>query len=328
MEPACAVLEISPSTYYAAKKQEENPSVRDVRDGELKEEIMRVWKKKGRRVYGARKVWRELNREGITVARCTVERLMGDLGIADAAARRKRPRTTVPGPAGQERPSDLLEREVTAPAPNRRWVADITYVEVGRRGRLPWAPPRSTSALAKAPLNSPLTADRCTASPPHSPTWLPPPPPYSACRRPARLHPHHHPTLLLAPRLRTLLRLPLPRLHVVRRSPTRSAFRRQPPFPFRPQGELRPHGCVHTRRPVRGCQRWPARRRRQGSGRGPACHPPLAPAMRLPMAVSHPRGSLPRRRASHRRPGRSRGGERCRTRTLPQAHRELSRRGR
>ena len=73
---------------------------------------MRVWadKKIGRRVYGARKVWRQLCREGICVARCTVERLMGELGIAGAAARRKRPRTTVPAPAGQPRPSDLLER--------------------------------------------------------------------------------------------------------------------------------------------------------------------------------------------------------------------------
>jgi putative transposase len=129
VEPACAVLEISPSTYYAARKREENPPARDARDQELKEEIMRVWKNKGRRVYGARKVWRELNREGITVARCTVERLMGELGIAGAAARRKRPRTTIPAGPGQERPSDLLERDFTAPAPNRRWVADITYVD-------------------------------------------------------------------------------------------------------------------------------------------------------------------------------------------------------
>jgi putative transposase len=129
VEPACAVLEISPSTYYAAKKREENPPARDARDQELKEEITRVWKNKGRRVYGARKVWRELNREGITVARCTVERLMGELGIAGAAARRKRPRTTIPAGPGRERPSDLLERDFTAPAPNRRWVADITYVD-------------------------------------------------------------------------------------------------------------------------------------------------------------------------------------------------------
>ena len=129
MEPACAVLEISPSTYYAAKKREENPPARDARDEVLRKEVMRVWEEKGRGVYGARKVWLELRREGIEVARCTVERLMRDLGIAGVAARRKRPRTTVAGPPGAERPSDLLERDFTAPAPNRRWVADITYVE-------------------------------------------------------------------------------------------------------------------------------------------------------------------------------------------------------
>ena len=129
MEPACAVLEIAPSTYYAAKKREEELPAREARDAELKKEIMRVWKEKGRRVYGARKVWRQLHREGIDVARCTVERLMRELGIAGAAARRTRPRTTVAGPPGQGRPSDLLERDFTAAAPNRRWVADITYVE-------------------------------------------------------------------------------------------------------------------------------------------------------------------------------------------------------
>ena len=131
MEPACAVLEIPSSTYYAAKKREHEASARSVRDEWLKKEIMRVWadKKIGRRVYGARKVWRQLRREGIEVARCTVERLMSELGIAGVAARRKKPRTTVPAPAGQPRPSDLLERDFTAAAPARRWVADITYVD-------------------------------------------------------------------------------------------------------------------------------------------------------------------------------------------------------
>jgi putative transposase len=123
------VLEIAPSTYYAAKKREENPPARDARDEELKIEIMRVWKEKGRGVYGARKVWHELRREGTDVARCTVERLTGELGIAGASARRKRPRTTVPAGPGHERPSDLLERDFSAPAPNRRRVADITYVD-------------------------------------------------------------------------------------------------------------------------------------------------------------------------------------------------------
>lgn len=130
MEPACAVLEFPVSTYYAAKKRQREPSPRDSRDGWLKEQIRRVWedRKKGRRVYGARKVWLQLRREGIQVARCTVERLMKELGIAGAAARRKKPRTTVPD-AAESRPADLLERDFTAPAPNRRWVADITYVD-------------------------------------------------------------------------------------------------------------------------------------------------------------------------------------------------------
>jgi putative transposase len=94
-----------------------------------------VWedRQKGRRVYGARKVWRHLGREGITVARCTVERLMREMGIAGAAARRKKPRTTVPAPVGTPRPADLLERDFTADAPGRKWVADITYVEISGR---------------------------------------------------------------------------------------------------------------------------------------------------------------------------------------------------
>lgn len=85
-----------------------------------------MWEGPGRRVYGARKVWTQLNREGVAVARCTVERLMRELGLAGVCAVRKRPRTTV---AGVERPGDLLERDFTADAPDRRWVADITYVD-------------------------------------------------------------------------------------------------------------------------------------------------------------------------------------------------------
>jgi putative transposase len=129
VEPVCAVLEFPVSTYYAAKKRGREPSPRERRDEWLKKEITRVWedRKKGRRVYGARNVWRLLRREGIEVARCTVARLMKELGIAGASARRKKPRTTVPDAASQ-RPADLLGRDFTAPAPNRRWVADITYV--------------------------------------------------------------------------------------------------------------------------------------------------------------------------------------------------------
>lgn len=119
------MLEVAPSTYWAAKKRESDRPARAVRDEWLKGEILRVWKNPGRGLYGARKVWAQLRREGVEVARCTVERLMRDLGIAGVSASRKRPRTTVPG---AQRPSDLLERDFTAGAPNLRWVADITYV--------------------------------------------------------------------------------------------------------------------------------------------------------------------------------------------------------
>jgi putative transposase len=90
---------------------------------------MEVWKgNKGRELYGARKVWLEMNREGVVVARCTVERLMRELGIEGARSRRKRPHTTVPGDPA-DRPADLLDRCFDASRPNRRWVADITYVD-------------------------------------------------------------------------------------------------------------------------------------------------------------------------------------------------------
>ena len=117
------------SSYYFARKREASPTARDARDAVLKEKIMQAWKgEKGREVYGARKVWLELNAQGEVVARCTVERLMRDLGIAGVRPRRKRPATTVPGdPASM--PEDLLDRLFFAAAPNRRWVADITYVE-------------------------------------------------------------------------------------------------------------------------------------------------------------------------------------------------------
>jgi putative transposase len=123
-------LEFPASTYYAAKNRERQPSRRKRRDEWLKKQIMRVWndRAKGRRLYGARKVWRQLRREGIAAARCTVERLMRELGLQGAAGRRKKPRTTIPAPAGQQ-PADLVRRNFTAPAPNRRWVAGITYTD-------------------------------------------------------------------------------------------------------------------------------------------------------------------------------------------------------
>ncbi len=125
MEPICAVLEVSPPTFWAVKERESVPSARAVRDEWLKKEVLRVWHGPGRGLYGARKVWGQLNREGVGVVRCTVERLMRELGIAGVTASRKRPRTTLPG---RDCPVDLLERDFTADAPDLRWGADITYV--------------------------------------------------------------------------------------------------------------------------------------------------------------------------------------------------------
>ncbi len=116
---------IAPSTYYAHHKRQAAPSARTVGDGELKE-LIRHGYDTNYRVYGARKVWRELNRQGQDVARCTVERLMRELGIA-GAVRGKRVITTLPG--GQaDRAPDLLDRDCVAGAPNRCWVADFTHV--------------------------------------------------------------------------------------------------------------------------------------------------------------------------------------------------------
>jgi putative transposase len=89
--------------------------------------VRRVWNG-NRGVYGARKVWRQLRREGTEVARCTVERLMRRLGLA-GVVRGRRARTTIPADA-EARPQDLVNRNFTASAPNQLWVADITYVSI------------------------------------------------------------------------------------------------------------------------------------------------------------------------------------------------------
>jgi putative transposase len=115
-------LQVAPSTYYAAKSRP--PSARALRDEELKKEIMRVFNDNFG-VYGARKIWRQLLREGRQVARCTVERLMRELGIA-GAVRGKTRRTTIADPAAAKAP-DLVKRNFSAEAPNRLWVADFTY---------------------------------------------------------------------------------------------------------------------------------------------------------------------------------------------------------
>ena len=127
VESICAQLPIAPSTYYEYKAREVDPGrlpPRVQRDRELSDEIQRVWDENFQ-VYGARKVWRQLNREKIPVARCTVERLMGILGL-QGAVRGKPCRTTVSDDAA-ERPADLVTRQFTATRPNQLWVADITY---------------------------------------------------------------------------------------------------------------------------------------------------------------------------------------------------------
>jgi transposase InsO family protein len=128
VEPICRVLtshglRIATSTYYAAKSR--TPSARTVRDTELKRQISRVHTDNFS-VYGVRKVWRQLHREGIPVARCTVARLMHDLGL-EGARRGKKIRTTVRDDS-HDRAADLLKRDFTASRPNERWVADFTYV--------------------------------------------------------------------------------------------------------------------------------------------------------------------------------------------------------
>ena len=116
-------MPIAPSTFYDQVNRE--PNRREVRDEVLKPEVMRVHAA-NYCVYGARKVWLALNREGIAVARCTVERLMAELGLT-GALRGKARRTTIADPTAP-RPADLVQRRFAPPAPNRLWVADLTYV--------------------------------------------------------------------------------------------------------------------------------------------------------------------------------------------------------
>ena len=128
VEPICRVLPIAPSTYRAHARRLADPALRSdraKRDAELRPEIRRVWAENFE-VYGARKVWRQLNREGIEVARCTVERLMAEMGLA-GAVRGKPVKTTRPDPAAPC-PRDRVNRQFHAPRPNALWLSDFTYV--------------------------------------------------------------------------------------------------------------------------------------------------------------------------------------------------------
>jgi len=132
VEPICRQLPIAPSVYYERKAREADPSrlpERAVRDAALREEVERVWKENFG-VYGARKVWRQLLREGFGVARCTVERLMRTMGLRGVVRGRK-VKTTIPDDLA-ERPRDLVKRNFTASRPNQLWVADLTYVPTWR----------------------------------------------------------------------------------------------------------------------------------------------------------------------------------------------------
>ena len=132
VEPICRVLPIAPSTYFEHKAKEANPdrcSARAKHDVILRDHILRVWQENFR-VYGVRKVWRQLQREGIDVARCTVERLMREMGL-QGAVRGKKFKTTKPGNEVVQLP-DLVQRDFTAMRPNQLWVADLTYVATWR----------------------------------------------------------------------------------------------------------------------------------------------------------------------------------------------------
>jgi len=132
VEPICAQLPIAPSTYYVAKERQRDPSrqsARTRRDAQLKPEITRVWHATRRR-YGAKKVWKELRREGCAAARCTVARLYKDLGLR-GVVRGRAVKTTMPELVA-DRPQDLVQRNFTATRPNQLWVSDFTYVATWR----------------------------------------------------------------------------------------------------------------------------------------------------------------------------------------------------
>ncbi len=128
VEPICRVIEIAPSTYHERARRRAKPETapqRAKRDAALKQEIKRVYDENFQ-VYGARKVWRQLQRDGHNVARCTIERLMQSMGL-EGVIRGKKVRTTVSGKA-TPCPLDHVNRQFKAPRPNALWVSDFTYV--------------------------------------------------------------------------------------------------------------------------------------------------------------------------------------------------------
>jgi putative transposase len=129
VEPICRVLPIAPSTYFRYKAEPRDPtrrSARAQRDAVLRAIIRRIWED-NHRVYGPRKVWKQMGREGLHEARCRVRRLMRDMGLAGVVRGRAWITTTQSGPAAA-RPRDLVDRQFTATRPNQLWVSDFTYV--------------------------------------------------------------------------------------------------------------------------------------------------------------------------------------------------------
>lgn len=128
VEPICKALQVAPSGYHLHAARRKNPALKSARarrDDDLMPEIRRVWEV-NLEVYGADKVWRQMNREAIPVARCTVERLMRRLGL-EGARRGKEVRTTVPDKS-VPCPQDRVNRQFKADRPNQLWVSDFTYV--------------------------------------------------------------------------------------------------------------------------------------------------------------------------------------------------------
>jgi putative transposase len=133
VESICQVLPIAPSTYFRHKAAQRDPSQRSGRarrDEVLRAIIRRIWEE-NHRVYGPRKVWKQMGREGLREARCRVRRLMREMGLAGAVRGRAWVVTTQ-ADAAADRPSDLVDRHFTATRPNQLWVADFTYVATWR----------------------------------------------------------------------------------------------------------------------------------------------------------------------------------------------------
>ncbi len=126
VEPMCKILQVAPSTYYAAKARQLAPSARAVRDAVMVQVLMALWVT-NRKVYGAHKLWKAARRAGHEIGRDQVARLMRAMGIEGISRRRRKVITTIGDPDAVRAP-DLVNRDFTADAPNRLWVTDLTYV--------------------------------------------------------------------------------------------------------------------------------------------------------------------------------------------------------